>query len=226
MVIAALVVAIVSALAAVAAVVYARRLDRAVKQAVAAARRSAVASEERSRLETGRRHDELTPRFRVSVKGAGMETFGIENLLLTVFLAGPAALGVLDGLTVMIRNDHLWRGKVSRVAGGATDEQVAAHIWGPYRFTRSSGQGGQAGDSTGRTMVTDGVPVGESLEFSLSRPRSRGRGGLRITGRARGGRFCGFSWSAGGRAGIRGRSRARSILPGARSLSISRSSVL
>ena len=66
----ALIVAIVSALAAVGAVWYARRLDGRASEAVtvaqqsaAAAERSAVASEKRAALESARRHDELTPRW-------------------------------------------------------------------------------------------------------------------------------------------------------------------
>ena len=66
----ALIVAIVSALATVGAVWYARRLDGRASEAVtvaqqsaAAAERSAVASEKRAALESARRHDELTPRW-------------------------------------------------------------------------------------------------------------------------------------------------------------------
>lgn len=168
MAIAAFVVSIVAALAAVVAVVYARRLDGTARQAVAAAResaaaggRSAVASEERARLEAGRRHDELMPRFRVSVK----ET-GIEKLLLTVFLAGPAALEAVDALTVTIRNDHARHG--SWLLPGSMREQ-AAQIWGPYRFSPGATTGGEVTDPTGRTTVPADLPVGESLMFYLER---------------------------------------------------------
>jgi len=172
MVIAALVVSIVAALAAVAAVVYARRLDETVRQAVAAARessaasaRSAVAAEGTAALEGERRHAELTPRFRVKVEGANP---GVEDLTMTVFLAGPPELGRLDGLTVRIRDDYPGRADMIRIAGGPTSEQVAAQIWGPYRFRPGVGPDGQAADATGRVTPTRGMPVGESLPFILT----------------------------------------------------------
>jgi type II secretory pathway pseudopilin PulG len=93
MAIAALVVAIVSALAAVGAAVYARRLDGRAKEAVAAAGRSAAASEKRAALEGERRHAELTPRFRVRVAPADAEKV-FRSLM--VALAGPPELGRVD----------------------------------------------------------------------------------------------------------------------------------
>lgn len=170
--VAALVVAIVSALAAVGAVVYARRLDETAKQAVAAARksaeaseRSATASETRAALEGQRRQAEMTPHFRVS--------YDWESDRLTVLLAGPPQLEQLDSLTVRIRDDHPWRAEGSPLAGGPSQEEVAAHIWGPYRFIPGTGPGASPGsdigaaDATGRVTRTRGMPVGESLPFFL-----------------------------------------------------------
>jgi len=124
MAIVALIVAIVSALAAAGAVWYARRLDGRVAEAVTAARqsaaaseRSAVAAEQRASLELARRHDELTPRFRVSVEPR------VDLLRLLVFLQGPPELARLDRLTVTIRDDRPGRAEgpvpLSELAAGA-----------------------------------------------------------------------------------------------------------
>lgn len=174
MAIAALIVAIVSALAAAGAVWYARRLDGRVAEAVAAARqsaaaaeRSAVAAEQRAALDSARRHDDLTPRFRVSLEPA------VDPHRLLVFLQGPPELARLDRLTVTIRDDRHGRAEGPHLAGGPTPEQVAAQIWGPFRFVPGTGPGAtpagefQGADPTGRVTVTRGMPVGEGLPFAL-----------------------------------------------------------
>jgi hypothetical protein len=177
MVAAALVVAVVSALGTVGAVVYARRLDGRARDAVdaarasaAAAERSAAASESRLAVEAARRHAELTPRFRVSVERPNPD---MRDWRLTVFLAGPPELGRLDSLTVRIRDDHHWRAEGSRLAGGPSLEEVRAQVWGGYRFVPGTGPGADAvrgvpgADPTGRVTPTGGMPVGESLVFAL-----------------------------------------------------------
>ena len=116
-----------------------------------------------------RRHAELTPRFRVTIDGANP---GIEDLRLTVFLAGAPELGRLDSLAVRIRDDYPGRAEGNRIAGGPSREQVAAQIWGPYKFQPGTGPGGQGADETGRVTPTGGMPVGESLPFILE-PTSR-----------------------------------------------------
>lgn len=162
--------AIVSALAAVGATVYARRLDKtagaaveatrqaaaAAKESAAAAGRSAIAAEAGMALETSRRHEELTPRFRVAVKRYS------EFSYMTVFLLGPLELGRLAGLTVTIRDtdrfpipersDHPW-----------TPEQRAELIFGPYRFSP-----GTATDAAGRMASHEGIQVRDELNFIMS----------------------------------------------------------
>jgi hypothetical protein len=169
-----LIVAIVSALAAVGAVRYARRLDgraseavTAARQSAAAAERSAVASEKRAALESARRHDELIPRFWVSAEPS------VDPRRLLVFLQGPPELARLDGLTVTIRDDRPGRAEGPHLAGGPTPEQIAGQIWGPFRFIPGTGPGAsptgefQGADPTGRVTVTGGMPVGEELPFAL-----------------------------------------------------------
>jgi type II secretory pathway pseudopilin PulG len=161
--IAALVVAIVSALGAVGAVWYARRSDRSAAKSAAAAATTAA-------LDVQRRHAELTPRFRVTCEPSNP---GSQTLRLGVFLSGPPELERLDALTVVIRDDHPWRGQGTPLAGGPAAEQVAAQIWGPCRFIPGTGPGADpvrgvpGADPTGRTTPTSGLPVDEELPFFL-----------------------------------------------------------
>lgn len=176
--VAALVVAIVAALAAVGSFLYARRLDERAKDAVAAAQRSAtaaeqsavsaersaIASEARAELEGQRRRAELTPRFRV--------TFERWTGKLLVRLTGPAELGRLDLLIVSVRDDRPGRAEDVR-PGGPSEEEIAAQIWGLYRFIPGSGPGAspdgevRGADPTGRVVRTAGMAVGEELVFAM-----------------------------------------------------------
>lgn len=152
--VAALIVAIVSALAAVGAVVYGRRLDRTAQRAVAeasrsaaAAERSAVASEKSTALKASRRHDELMPRFRVSL---GQPDPGHPVSWMLVSLLGPPELGRLDALTVRIRDDYPGREIGPLPPSGPTREQVEAQVWGltgsaPVRVRGSHQTGAFAG---------------------------------------------------------------------------------
>jgi hypothetical protein len=165
--IAALVVSIVSALAAVVAVWYACRSDRSSARSAAAAATTAA-------LDVQRRNAELTPRFRIT---CGPANPGSPDLRLRVFLSGPPELERLDELTVTIRDDHPWRAQGTPLVGGPTPEQVAAQIWGPYRFIPHTGPGADpvrgipGADGTGRTTPTRGMPVGEELPFFLEPTR-------------------------------------------------------
>jgi hypothetical protein len=152
--------------------VYARRLDRTAGNAVAAVRaaaaaakesaaasvRSASAAETTTALETGRRHEELAPRYRVEVtRAAGFA-------MLSVCLVGPPELGRLDGLTVTMRDTNpfpsLW--KEPQMPDPATPEQLAEGIYGPYRFYP-----GPDTDAAGRVASGRGMQVGDELRFSL-----------------------------------------------------------
>lgn len=170
--VAALVVAIVSALAAIGAVVYAALLDRRASEVVAAARdsaaasaRSAVASEKRLAVDTNRRESELTPRFRLTLQP---ENEG-GTWRLDVLLLGPHELKRLDGLAVRIRDDHPWRSQWS-VEFGLTSEPTK-EIWGPLQLLPGSpgvtNVPGVSTDPIGRVKQTAGMPVGEILSFLL-----------------------------------------------------------
>lgn len=163
MVIAALVVAIVSAGFSGWSVIYARSSARA---ATGSARSAAITAGH----DSDRRHAELTPRFRITVEPANP---GIETLRMKIYLVGPAELGRLDELSVVIRNDHPWRAEHRPLAHGPTPEQVAEQIWGRWMFTPGVGPNADlvrhipGADSTGRNCPTSGMPVGEELPFQL-----------------------------------------------------------
>lgn len=138
-----------SAVAAVAAAVVAVLAWRA-------ARAAATAATVLTQLEQGRWHNELTPRFTVT---ATADPEG--RVRLVVALDGPAALDRLDQLTVTIRDDNT--DHRSRLAGGPTVEQIAAQIWGPYRFTpRVDGA-----DRTGRAIAPIRLLLGDDRPFQL-----------------------------------------------------------
>jgi hypothetical protein len=121
-------------------------------------------------LDTDRRHSKLTPRFQITVEPSNP---GSETLRPAVHLLGPPELDRLDALTVTIRDDHPWRAQGSPLAGGPAPEEVAAQIWGRWRFTPGAGPGADpvrgipGADPTRRTTPADGRQAGEELPFQL-----------------------------------------------------------
>jgi hypothetical protein len=115
MAVASLILAIIAILIAGASAAYTR------KQATEQAR---VAS-----IEQGRRHDELTPEFKITCDARDNDGNRAE---LNLELTGPAGLTELNQVTVRIRDDI--PGRKPRDGSKLTQEQVAAVIWGPYRI--------------------------------------------------------------------------------------------
>ena len=143
---------------------------RANMKAASAAEISAKATENAVKLEVQRRHDELTPHFRLNHEPSP----GTDFLRLTVLLTGPVQLERLDGLTLTVRDDTPWRGEPTPVseANGITPEQLAEQVWGPYRLRPGISTGTQTprsapADPSGREIRTSGMRVGESLPFVL-----------------------------------------------------------
>jgi hypothetical protein len=159
--IASLTVATIALVLSIFSTAYARRSARSSDKAAIAADATAV-------LDGQRRHEELTPRFKISCTAAG-----VDNRKLEIKLLGPAALGRLDGLTVTIRDDNPWLAEATPLASGPSREEIKKQIWGPYRFTPGTGQGADpvrgipGADRDGRSTPTGGLPVGESLPFFL-----------------------------------------------------------
>jgi hypothetical protein len=177
MALAALLVAIVSVAVSGVSVIYGRRATAAADRSADAADRSADAAGKSADaaaitvgLDADRRQAELAPRFRITCAQANP---GVDSMSLVIRLLGPPELERLDGLTVVIRDDHPWRAQGTPLAGGPTPEEVASQIWGRYRFTPGTGPGADSvrgipgADPTGRTTPTGGLPVGEELPFHL-----------------------------------------------------------
>lgn len=118
MALSALLVAIVSALAAISGLAYSRRSAKAADKSAEAAEKSADAAAVTARLDVDRRHSELTPRFRITCEPAG----GPGGMRMTIALTEPPELERLDELIVTIRDDHPWRAQGSLLAGGPTPE--------------------------------------------------------------------------------------------------------
>ena len=100
---AALAAAVISAAIAFGSFFYARRSASAAGLAADAAKMTA-------RIESDRRHGELTPRFRIR---CAEQDPGSSDLMMTIFLVGPAELERLDSLIVSIRDDTPWRAEGS-----------------------------------------------------------------------------------------------------------------
>lgn len=144
----------------------------AVGVAAWAARQANATAFKLSVIESQRRHSELCPRLRVIAEP--WNSGNTDVLRLRVALIGPSGLDQLDKLTVTVRDDHLrWGdGPHQQFAGGLTQEEVKAHIWGPYRFTPGVGPDEARADQTGRTVVyKDELPIGEELPYSLEYTR-------------------------------------------------------
>ena len=165
--VATLVVAIVSAVAALGAAWFARDLGlssakaaNAAMKAAAAAEKSASAAQASVALEVERRRRELTPQFKV--------TYEPEHARLSVFLTGPSDLGRLDALTVRIRDDDDLVHKMEDLVRNAEQhglhvsapELAGDQVWGPFRFAPKSGK-------TVRTAQAGEMPVGEKRTFEL-----------------------------------------------------------
>ncbi|MFF1628928.1 hypothetical protein [Streptomyces sp. NPDC058272] len=113
-----------------------------------AARRANATADAVARIERDRWHADLLPQF-------------------SVRLVGPLPLCHLDEIRVEIaQSDDM--DYTPRLAGGPTEEQVAAQVWGPLRFV----PGSDGADRTGHTVVPFALAVGRGRPFALERTRS------------------------------------------------------
>ncbi|MFI9848669.1 hypothetical protein ACIHFD_67540 [Nonomuraea sp. NPDC051941] len=139
----------VSAIGAVAAVMVALFAWSTTKHA-------ARATADLTKIEARRWHHDLTPQFTIEFA----EQVG-DQAVLKVWFNGPTALAELRvGLT--IRND---KPRSSRLAGGPSPDEIAAQVWGPYRFRpRVDGA-----DELGRTTGPVKLLPGDGRQFTLER---------------------------------------------------------
>lgn len=123
-----------------------------------AARHASRAAVTLTAIERRRWHTELTPRFNVSYTTSG------ERATLTVALVGPTGLDRLDEMTLSIRDDRPDR---DTTTGQPSREEIAAQIWGPYRFVA----GVDGADASGRHVPPIPLLPGVRRPFALERTR-------------------------------------------------------
>lgn len=160
--------AVASAVAAIAAGFVAVRANTAAdrsneaadtaNEAAASANRTAEAV---ARIEHDRWHHEITPNFDITLTEEGS---GHGRLI--VHLDGPGALGTLDEVSIKVGDDDMDH-TVLNQAGGPTQEEVDAHVWGPWRFTPSTDHA----DQHGRGVPAVPMVVGRGRPYSLERTR-------------------------------------------------------
>ena len=148
MAVASLILAIIAILVAGASAAYTRR------QATEQAR---VAS-----IEQDRRHDELTPEFKITCEAPDHDGNRAE---LTLELTGPAGLTEFDEVTVRIRDDI--PGRKPGVGSQLTQEQFSAVIWGPYRIVTGLRDTDANGRAHGQFRLLKNEPYPIPLERSL-----------------------------------------------------------
>ncbi|GAB2520698.1 hypothetical protein [Nocardiopsis aegyptia] len=124
-----------------------------------AARRSADSAATLADNDAARRRDELTPAFALTCQAQSE-----RRAVLTLTLASPVGLEGLDRVEVAIADPVPDR---HPVAGGPTQEQLDAQVWGPYRFVTSTT--GVTGHGTAQAEhVRPHTPVHLALERTLA----------------------------------------------------------
>lgn len=84
--------------------------------------------------------------------------------MLRLHLDGPPGLeprGPIE-VTVSIRNDNPWRGTGPQLAGGPSQEDVRATVWGPWRFSADGC------DPRGRAVAPQNLHIGEWTQYALT----------------------------------------------------------
>jgi hypothetical protein len=84
---------------------------------------------------------------------------------LNVHLAGPDELGEVTVVSIRVDDDD--KDRSSLFGRGATAEEIANHIWGPYRFTPRVDDA----DEHGREVGPFALKVGRGRPFQMERTR-------------------------------------------------------
>ncbi|WNI19188.1 hypothetical protein [Actinacidiphila sp. ITFR-21] len=127
-----------------------------------AAKRSNRTAETLARIEQARWHADLTPKFDIALIEQGR-----GHARLIVHLDGPDALRRLDEVTIRVGDDDNDHTLTQIFVGAPTQEQIDAHIWGPWRFTPGSDGAGQ----DGRQVAPIPLGVGRGRPFTMERTR-------------------------------------------------------
>jgi hypothetical protein len=125
-----------------------------------AAHRSARTAETLERIERDRRHEERRPQFELTLGGPYR-----EHATLNVHLAGPEELGEVTIVSIRVDDDDKDRSRL--LPGDVTAEDIANHIWGPWRFTPRVNNA----DEHGRVVGPFTLRVGRGRPFQMERTR-------------------------------------------------------
>lgn len=127
-----------------------------------AARRANSTADAVARIERDRWHADLTPQFRVTLEPRRNG----DSPRLIVHLAGPLPLGRLDEIRVGIaQSDDVDYAAPLAVGQRVEPEQLAAQLWGPYKFLRRA----NGVESDGKTVGPFALAVGKGRTFTLTR---------------------------------------------------------
>ncbi|MFE5913479.1 hypothetical protein ACFQ6B_30940 [Streptomyces wedmorensis] len=118
-----------------------------------------------ARIERDRWLAELTPKFEFTLTKQGDRA-----AKLLVHLAGPDALGHLDSVTVRIGDDDYDHTPTQQRLGytnpnGPALEEIAAHVWGPFRLRPRIDEA----DEHGRELTFTDLRVGRGRPLALDR---------------------------------------------------------
>lgn len=126
-----------------------------------AARRANATAKAVASIERARWHADLTPIFEITI-----ERREGDRATLDVQLIGPLPLGQLDVIAIeIVSSDDAER--TDRLAGGPTQEEIDAQVWGPYRFSH----GADDADIDGHTVRPVPMQVGRGRPFSIESTR-------------------------------------------------------
>ncbi|MEU8516389.1 hypothetical protein AB0C76_33120 [Kitasatospora sp. NPDC048722] len=128
--------------------------------ATKAAEASTTTAQAVAAIERQRWHHDLTPQISATITEAGSDQ---ANLRLT--FEGPASLLRLDAVEISIRDDGYTH--IPSTAGGPSQEDLDAHVWGPYRFK----PGIDEASADGRSVPAVPVELGAWRQLLLERTR-------------------------------------------------------
>ena len=121
-----------------------------------AAASSNKTAREMARIESDRRHRELTPEMLATISAIEGIYFRVN-----VRLDGPLDLKALDRVTVSVRNDTIDHTPMS--VSDVTVAEANEHIWGPLRFT----PGVDGAQGNGRRVGPVPLRVGDDRPFQM-----------------------------------------------------------
>lgn len=150
-----------SAVAALGSWKAAHRANKTSAQAHQTGERAFQTAEAVARIEKDRWHADLLPQFHITIEGIEG-----DRATLNVHLVGPLPLHQLDEVEIeVVASDDMSR--IVTLAGGPSQEEVDAQVWGPLRFVPNANEA----DVNGQRIPSFLLRVGAGHPFALERTR-------------------------------------------------------